>query len=52
MESRWGDNIVITNDNKVITKNNKGKESIVKENIVKDSIVSLAEFPTFTPIGV
>ena len=34
MRSRWGsNNTVITNDNKVITKHNKGKESKVKKRI-------------------
>lgn len=41
MEKRWGnkdsDNIVITDDNTVITKDNKGKERKVKEKKVKEN---------------
>lgn len=51
MEKRWGnkqkDNNVITNDNDVITKNNKGKESKGKES--KEVIISSPNEEEFDP---
>ena len=44
MAKRWGvDNTVITEDNTVITKHNKGKERIVKESKVKEEHTSKAK---------